>query len=381
MTNATTVHPGSTKPLRVGFMMDQIAGHVTNYLNLRRVTDGDTAIEPKWCEIEYYREGGRIERTRERFLPFVPTYFSGNARGALELRRALHGADFDVIFTNTSIGVFFGRTFARTPTLIDFDSTPVQLDQMEAYTPKVDPRPVAQLKWQLCRHMFHSAALLQAWSHWARDSAIADYGVPAERIVVNPPGVDLDQWRPSPEARGTRTGPPRVLFVGGDFRRKGGDLLLEWMRHRQGDPLELHVVTREEVTPTPGVVVHHNVEPNSERLKRLYADADLFVLPSLGECFGIATIEAMAAGLPVIASDVGGTADIIEPGVNGFIVPGGDINKLGAAIETIVGDEALRTAMAMQSRLLAEQRFDVGANARRTLDFLRQIARPQDGDR
>jgi glycosyltransferase involved in cell wall biosynthesis len=141
------------------------------------------------------------------------------------------------------------------------------------------------------------------------------------------------------------------------------------------------VVTREEVTPTPGVVVHHNVEPNSERLKRLYADADLFVLPSLGECFGIATIEAMAAGLPVIASDVGGTADIIEPGVNGFIVPGGDINKLGAAIETIVGDEALRNAMAMQSRLLAEQRFDVGANARRTLDFLRQIARPQDGDR
>jgi glycosyltransferase involved in cell wall biosynthesis len=252
---------------------------------------------------------------------------------------------------------------------------------MDAYTPTVDPRPVAELKYRLCRHMFHSAALLQAWSRWARDSAIADYGVPAERVVVNPPGVDLAQWHPNDARTRPRTGPARVLFVGGDFRRKGGELLLEWMRHRQGDAVELHVVTREEVRPAAGVVVHHNVEPNSDRLKRLYAEADLFVLPSLGECFGIATIEAMAAGLPVIASDVGGTADIIDAGANGFIVPGGDVAALGAAIETIVADDALRASMAVRSRMLAEERFDVEANARRTVDYLRQIARPQENAR
>lgn len=361
---------------RVGFMMDQVAGHVTNYRNLRRVADSDPEMQSEWYEIFYYKQGGAIEKIRERLLPFVPTYFSGNLRAAVDMGRGLRARQYDAVFTNASVAVFFSRTFRRVPTLIDFDSTPIQIDAMEAYTAKPDPKPLEMLKYQLFRAMLHSATVLQTWSRWAKQSAVDDYGVPPEKIVINPPGVNLRYWRPNDAARRTEGRRPlRVLFVGGDFRRKGGEFLLEWYRTQDPSMCELHIVTREPVEARPGVYIYYNMQPNSQDLLALYQQSDLFVLPSLGECFGIATVEAMAAGLPVIASDVGGTADIIEPGRNGYIVPAGKVHELGRAIETILADEGQRIAMRAQSRQMAQERFDLEINARRSLDYLKQIAR------
>ena len=120
--------------------------------------------------------------------------------------------------------------------MIDFDATPKQIDRMEAYNSQRDVWPLAQLKWRLCRAMYHSTAKLQAWSRWAKYSAMEDYGVPESKIFVNPPGVPLSFWRPPAEPHRADT-PVRVLFVGGDFRRKGGPLLLDWFRTQ--DPREV----------------------------------------------------------------------------------------------------------------------------------------------
>jgi glycosyltransferase involved in cell wall biosynthesis len=303
----------------------------------------------------------------------VPSYLTGNARAAAELRSGLRAGPYDAIYSNVRTGVFYARRFARTPTLIDFDVTPVQLDAMEAYGGSSDPKPVAALKWRLSKRMFHAARVLQAWSNWAKQSVVDDYAVPAERVIVNPPGVDLAFWRPDHEPVAS-DGMKRVLFVGGDFRRKGGQVLLDW--HRElGGGVELHVVTREDVAAAPDLYVYRDMQPNTPELLNLYRQADLFVLPSLGECFGIATVEAMAAGLPVIASDVGGTADIIDHGGNGFIAPAGDLRALAGQIATILEDDSLRSAMARRSRELAESRFDVDRNARRTLSILKSMAR------
>jgi glycosyltransferase involved in cell wall biosynthesis len=361
---------------RFGFIMDQVAGHVTNYHNLRSVIDRDPEIDAEWCEVLYYREGGAIEKVHDRLLPFIPTYFSGILRATVDMRRGMNRRPYDAVFTNSSVAVFFSRRIKRIPTIIDFDSTPLQLDQMEAYTAKRDPAPVERLKHYLFRTMLHSATLLQTWSRWAKESAVQDYGVPAEKIVINPPGVNLNYWHPDPSMRVDDTERPlRVLFVGGDFRRKGGEQLLEWYRNQDPAHCELHVVTREQVEPRPGLSIYHNMQPNSPELLRLYQQSDLFVLPSLGECFGIATSEAMAAGLPVIASDVGGTADIIEPGRNGYIVPSGSVAELGSAIEAILQDPERRRRMAVQSRQMAEERFNLEVNAQRIVAYMKQIAR------
>src|SRR4051794_37309447 len=214
---------------KIGFVMDQIAGHVTNYHNMRNVALLDPELQATWHEIHYYKSGGAIEQMRERVLPFMPTYATGIMRGAWEAHKALRSDTYDALFSNASVSVFFNRTFRRIPTMVDFDSTPLQIDQMDAYNSSVDPKPIAAFKWRLTRDMMRSATLLQAWSQWAKQSAVDDYGIPADKIVVNPPGVNLGFWRPNPSLRGSSTQHPlKVLFVGGDFRRKGGDLLLEW---------------------------------------------------------------------------------------------------------------------------------------------------------
>jgi glycosyltransferase involved in cell wall biosynthesis len=189
-------------------------------------------------------------------------------------------------------------------------------------------------------------------------------------VIVNPPGVDLNAWHPGELADG-RPEPKRILFVGGDFKRKGGALLLDWFRHTEPGQAELHLVTPERVEATPGVYVYDNMTPNSEELRRLYQTADLFVLPSLGECFGLVTVEAMASGLPVIMSDVGGYADLVEHGGNGLVVPSGDTRELGEAIGTLLGSGARRVAMGNRSRQIAEERFNVETNADKMLSILK----------
>lgn len=366
--------PAKARPVNIGFLMDQIAGHVTNYRNLRTVADRDPAITGHWRELHYYVESGLFERARRRF-PFIPQYATGVARGTLELHRGLRHGGFDVVFTNASVALLRRRALSRTPWMYDFDSTPKQRDEMRAYTERPDPEPVARLKKRMMGDLFHSATLLKAWSHWAKRSVVDDYGVSADKVIVNPPGVDLEFWRPAPEAQPASSGPRRVLFVGGDFRRKGGDLLLEWYRGQRPDEVELHIVTREEVPGNrPGVHVYHDMQPNTPELLALYHRCDVFALPSLGECFGIATVEAMAAGLPVIVTSVGGTADIVESGRNGFLVGADDGNALASALDAVLGDEQRRLAMGKQGRLMAEQRFDVEANARETLALLKQLA-------
>jgi glycosyltransferase involved in cell wall biosynthesis len=353
------------------FLMDQIAGHITNYRNLRSVAEGDPEIEAQWHELHYHKPGGRIERALSR----LPTYYQGVLRGTWEARKALRGRPRpQALLSNASIGVFLTDRYRQIPTMLDFDCTPRQIDRMPAYGVNRDAPVLAQLKWRLSCRMYRSAVRLQAWSHWAAKSVVEEYGADPAHVVVNPPGIDLQFWQPGTARTDDHSAPPRVLFVGGDFQRKGGALLLEWIRAGEGRGAELHLVTREPVAPAPGVFVYPDMKPNSDELRRLYHTCDVFALPSHGECFGIATVEAMGAGLPVVVTDVGGTADIVEDGGNGWIVPPNDLPRLTEALNSVLADPARRRQMGLRSRALAEERFDLWRNAQRTLAMLKEIA-------
>ena len=91
---------------------------------------------------------------------------------------------------------------------------------------------------------------------------------------------------------------------------------------------------------------------------RLLKISDLCVLPSQArEGLGIALIEAMAAGLPVVGTDVGGIPEVIRNGENGFLVPPGSAEPLAQAIGKLVGDQELRIAMGCRGRQIYEERF------------------------
>lgn len=228
-------------------------------------------------------------------------------------------------------------------------------------------------------HSLHAASALVTWCEWARSSLIHDYGIDGSLITVIPPGVNLDLWpRPMPRAA---VRPIRILFVGGDFVRKGGEILLQ-ATPGLGSDSELHLVTKDAIQPRPGLHVYHDVVPNSELLKSLYASADIFVLPTLADCFPLVIQEAMAAGLPVIATNVGAIGEAVRDGETGILIPPNDVASLHSALHTLLCDGERRKDMGARGRAVAESRFDSAVNARKIISILTVLAdrrRPANG--
>lgn len=105
----------------------------------------------------------------------------------------------------------------------------------------------------------------------------------------------------------------------------------------------------------------------------LLGRASVFVLSSRSEGLPISVIEAMAAGLPIVASDVGGLRELVEEGVSGILVPAGDANALGGALARLLESSTLRRAMGEASRRRAEELFDLPLFRRAHLDLYRSV--------
>jgi phosphatidyl-myo-inositol alpha-mannosyltransferase len=183
-------------------------------------------------------------------------------------------------------------------------------------------------------------------------------GVPADRFRIVPNGVEVARFR-SARALERLADPGRttLLFVGRLEPRKGLEpLVLAFVRLReQRDDLRLLVVgdggERERcqglLPPRLREEVVFLGRVGDDELPGCYAAADVYVSPALGgESFGIVLLEAMAAGTPVVASDLPGYRSVVEDGVSGRLVPPGDADALARAIAEVVDDPARRDALA-----------------------------------
>jgi glycosyltransferase involved in cell wall biosynthesis len=300
------------------------------------------------------------------------------------IKAALQAQPLDALFLHTqTLALFSIPLMKHIPTVISTDATPLNYDTVgEGYNHKVGGNALLEhRKYLWNRSSYHAATALVTWCQWAKDSLITDYGVPADKITVIPPGVDMEQWHFGRDkaADSTATNPRvRLLFVAGEFARKGGYTLIEAFRNGLTGDCTLDIVTKDtniqrELAGMEGVRVHCGLTPNSPPLKELYAKADIFVFPTQGDCLPIAVMEAMAAGLPVIATDVGALREEVENGVNGLIVPPSDAGALVTAVRSLAGDETKRKAMAAASRRLAEERFDARRNYGAILTLMRML--------
>ncbi len=350
--------------------MEQTLGHVAVAQNLRLALASAEEVDTAWLPIS-----PDFERWWEA-LPLLRSNWSLRAglkaRCAIESERRTSSRPH-LYFFHTQVVALLSSGWIRNspPVLISLDATPLNYDRVgRAYGHSSGNAVAERLKFWLNRRAFHKASLLVAFSDWARRSLIDDYGVASEFIEVIPPGIHLEHWRN--RARTYRTDPSRVrlLFVGGDFRRKGGWLLYEAFRKSFADTCELHVVTKSPTAPEgQAVFIHRDLAPNSAELRALYHAADVFVLPTDGDVHSIASIEAMAAGLPVVATDVGAVSEVVRDGETGFLVPPGDERALTRALSEIVGNEALRLDMGERGRQRASERFDAEKNGRRLLSI------------
>ncbi len=354
----------------IGFIMEQNLGHGTHYRNLRRYVGADARVAPLWMPIPFERAGLLSA------LPLVRSNWS--VRASLLARRAVNQArrqrQIDVLFFHTQVTALLAAGPMRAiPTVISLDATPLNYDSVGQFYGHTSGGPLEGLKFRANVRAFRLAAGMVTWCQWARDSLIKDYGAPADHITVIPPGVDLALWprrAPGPQASQSEARLPRLLFVGGDFKRKGGHVLLECFRHHFQERCELHLVTQEPVEPGRNLYVYHNVKPNSDTLTRLFAEADLFVFPTLADCAPVAVTEAMAASLPVIATRVGAIPEAVQHGKNGLLVEAGNGEQLRQAIETLLEHPTQRLEMGLLGRRMAEADYDAEKNAQRLIELL-----------
>jgi glycosyltransferase involved in cell wall biosynthesis len=116
--------------------------------------------------------------------------------------------------------------------------------------------------------------------------------------------------------------------------------------------------------------VHAGFGPDDDGLLQLYQNADILAVPTLADCFSLAAIEAMACGLPVITTAVGGIPEIVMDGETGFLVAPGDPQQTLDAIRMLVADAALRRRLGQAGREVASLRFNASTQAQLTLQIM-----------
>jgi glycosyltransferase involved in cell wall biosynthesis len=207
-----------------------------------------------------------------------------------------------------------------------------------------------RLETEMYRQAFH----LFVMGTPARDSLVSDYGVEASRISVVGGGLPfeaLPTWR-------RETADATILFVGREFERKGGDCLLrafERVRERASNA-KLHIVGPARRIDSPGVITHGRISDRDE-LATLYREARVFCLPSRYEPYGLALIEAMAHGVPCVATNVQSIPEILDEGRAGVLVPPDDPAALADALLRMLVDDAAAAEMGAAGRREVERRL------------------------
>jgi D-inositol-3-phosphate glycosyltransferase len=272
------------------------------------------------------------------------------------------GDDYDVLHANYWVSGAVGHrlkhaldrplvatfhTLARVKAEAGFDDEPEQRARLE-------------------HEIVDCADLMLASTTEERDQLAELYGAEPTRVEIVPPGVDHSVFRPDPTAGGRlreRLGlddRPVALFVGRIQPLKGADVALRALARLADERSTLLVV---------GGPSGPSGASESERLERLvgelglearvrflppqphdgladfYRAADVCVVPSRSESFGLVALEAAACGTPVVAAAVGGLRSLVDDGVTGFLVDGHDPDAFAARVEAVLGDPLLAAEM------------------------------------
>lgn len=227
----------------------------------------------------------------------------------------------------------------------------------------------------LNRWVWRGASSIVANSEGLRELAQAQMGLSVE---MAPNGVDVEVFKP--DWRGTSPHPTRILFVGRLVEEQKGVRFLLRALADLDCAAELEVVgsgpgealLRETAN---GLGLNGRVRfpgwvPREEMPNR-YAEADVFVFPSFEEGMPNVVLEAMASGLPIVATDIYAHRGLVKDGKNGFLVPAGDAGGIRTALEALAGDATLREAMGQASRAMAVE-YSWERTARTYLELSRQ---------
>jgi glycosyltransferase involved in cell wall biosynthesis len=267
------------------------------------------------------------------------------------------GIRFDVLHFHRQATAYASVTrMQTTPSIVSIDCTQRLL--RERANSELEARTYA-LNAARDGEIFRAAQLIIAASEWAANCVRADYPHCITEIAVMPNPVQIDffdeAWIAERAARAAKPGAtPRILFVGGDLARKGGeDLLAVWRDAQLGRVATLDLVTSrmpDRALVSDGVVVHTQVAVQSPAWVDLWRRADVFALPTHEEAFGIVFQEASAAGLPSIGTRLNAIPEQIADDVTGRLIAPHDRAALASALQELIANPERRREMGHRAR-------------------------------
>lgn len=278
--------------------------------------------------------------------------FKEHTRQAEEFLKSKNG-QYDLIFQlHTMMSPGFNP--GSRPYVLATDNTYIQ---SERYWDSWVPVKRDRNQWiDMESEVYRNALTIFSWSEFTRQSLINDYGIDPEKVVVTGSSGNFKVGE-QPKEDFSR---PVALFVGLEFERKGGFVLLDaWKRvHEKMPEAELWIVGPRKplADPIPGVHWKGRIF-DRDVLNSMFNQSRVFVLPSLFEPFAMAMLEAMGMGVPCIGTDAFGTQEMIKSGVNGLLVKPGDAPELAEAMLMLLQNADMAKKMGAKAHARVLEKF------------------------
>ena len=280
-----------------------------------------------------------------------------------------------------SVGLYVQRIFGYGYSLTVHGPDEFYAAQHHALT-----RKIAAARFIVCISSFARSQLmnLSPYEHWTRFTVV--------RLGVDPAHFDpahFAPWQPPPQGREALPAdgqhPFEILCIGRLTPAKGQHLLIDAvaqliqrgrgvrLRLAGSGPDEASLRRHAASLPTPQAIVFEGAV-NQDRIRSLYAAADLFCLPSFAEGIPVVLMEAMSMQIPCVSTHIAGIPELIRDGVDGLLVPPSDLEALTAALARLMDDPALRRALALSARDRILSQYDLRANIQQLAqEFIRRI--------
>lgn len=326
---------------------------------------GSAAYEKRF--ISFFEGSPEVDLQVFRFAPnqgtphpksiFTLTYFYlllNRFRATIHLRKAIHkakGENRKILFMGVSPAMFAYFVTRKNNSYIVTDWTRKLYEIF--WNSSLSPTWLTLIH----KRVFNAQQAILGLTENVCEQIVKDYNVLPHRVkkVKLPLCFDLEMFSPSIERKDNEI---RILFVGGDFQRKGGDVLLQWFklnRHKPG--VKMTMVTGYSIEADSGVTVEqpvvHYGQPEHIALFRRH---DIFVLPTTCDAYPSVLGEAACAGLAILTTrNALGASEVIRSGVNGYICD--SQTELLDKLTMLIEDKVLISSMKRNSREFMEKEF------------------------